>query len=48
MNYKYNVIANGGVVPPDDITGFGAKKWTMYYSDGWRNSDGESGTYEVV
>ena len=37
MNYDYAAV--------DSAEGWGAKKWTIYYSDGWRNSAGESSTY---
>ena len=37
MNYIYT--ADQGA------DGWGAKKWTINYSDGWRNSAGESGSY---
>lgn len=38
MHYDYAAV--------NTVEGWGAKKWTIYYNDGWRKSTGESDTYE--
>ena len=52
MNYDYKYTEQ--IKNPDgsvntitiDPTGWGAKKYIVYYSDGWRDSYGQEGTYE--